>query len=135
MYANVNCVSDTASVQQSWTGTTYGTRMFRAESDGNGMDSVENSCSTCCRGGCYTALGTTTCAEGYTKAYDGRVGGVEAHDGGQYYGKTLCVDGSAGAHYNWPSGYWMRLMRHRDSSSSNSDGMDQVTNTCAVCCK
>ena len=89
-----------------------------------------------CSGGCYTAFGTDSCAAGYGVAYSGRVGGVEAYNGPQVQGKTMCVDSGASANFTWTSGYSTRLMRHRATvAGGNPNGMDQVTNTCAVCCK
>lgn len=137
-YSNVECVSDSATVLQSFAGTTYFTRLMRSEADGAGMDLVRSRCSTCCRGGCYTAYGQASCASGYSLMYSGRVGGIEAYDGQEVNGKTLCVDTSPLPLFTWGSGYTNRLMRHRDGANNNtgnSDGMDSVTNSCAVCCR
>lgn len=137
MYSNVECVSDSASVFESWPGNSYFTRLFRGAADRDGMEKISSRCSTCCRGGCYTAFGTTSCASGYTAQYFGRPGGIEAINGGRITAQTLCVDSGATALYTWGSGYTTRLMRFRDGglSTDASDGMDSVTNTCAVCCR
>ena len=48
----------------------------------------------------------------------------------------MCVDSGASANFTWMSGYNTRLMRHRATvAGGNANGMDVVTNTCAVCCK
>jgi hypothetical protein len=134
-FANVECVSDSATVTTQW-GSNYFNRLMRAEADQSGMERVHSRCSTCCRNGCYTAFGTSTCATGYTRTYEGRVGGIEAFNGGRPYIKTMCIDVTAPAIGLWSSGYDNRLMRHREvTNSGNSDGMESVTNSCAVCCR
>jgi hypothetical protein len=135
LYGNVSCVSGSAAVTTTWA-SGYNTRMMRGDADANGMIGVSSQCAVCCTGGCYTALGTNSCASGYTRVVDGRVGGVEAYHGAQIYGDTLCVGSDIGARYTWASGYDTRLMRHRDvATNGNSGGMESVTNSCATCCK
>ena len=131
---NAQCVSGAAPAMQSW-GSPYNNRMMRANAAGSGMDNTDNSCAICCTGGCYTALGTTSCAAGYTAKYTGRAGGVEAYNSEQIYGQTMCIDGGATTDFTWPSGYSTRLMRHRPTvAGGGANGMDQIDSSCAVCC-
>jgi hypothetical protein len=132
---NIECVADSAAVRQSFSGTSYPTRMMIGSANAAGMSMVAGACSVCCRSGCYTAFGTSSCATGYTPTYKGRVGGVEAFNGNKPFTKTLCLDGTAAPVYMW-AGYTARLMRHRNGTASgNTDGMDSVDNSCAVCCR
>ena len=134
LFGNVECVSTAATVLQSWP-SPYNNRMMAADPQSDGMSQVRTRCSVCCAGGCYTAIGTNSCAAGYTLTYQGRVGGVEAYSAAQIQGQTLCVDTSS-PQFTWASGYQTRLMRHREAvSGGNANGMDSVTNSCAVCCK
>jgi hypothetical protein len=135
MAANMECVSTQATVLNTWAGS-YSNRLMRAQADANGMDQLPSRCSICCTGGCYVAFGTGACATGYTKVYGGRVGGVEAFDGPQVYGKSLCLETGLTASFAWNSGYSNRLMRHRESlSTGGANGMDSVDNSCSFCCK
>jgi hypothetical protein len=135
LYGNVECVSGSASPIASF-GASYTTRLMRSDAEGDGMQAVDNSCAICCRGGCYTALGTDTCAAGYSAAYTGRVGGVEAFGTQQIQGQTLCIDSNAPASFTWASGYTTRLMRHRTPlSTGGPNGVDVIGGVCAVCCK
>ena len=143
--ANIVCVSSVPAAINSWgfssiSGSTYRNRLMRATSTPNSMDRVQPRCSICCKGGCYTAFGVSTCFTGYTAMYTGRTGGVEAYTAGQYQQKTLCIDGSATveeATGTYGTTYSTRLMRHREGSGTSYDnnGMDQVPNVCAVCCR
>jgi hypothetical protein len=135
LYGNVECVSGSATPTAVYAGT-YQTRLMRSDTEGDGMQAVDNSCAICCRGGCYTALGTDTCAPGYSTAYTGRVGGVEAYASAQIQGQTLCIDSSATPSFTWASGYSTRLMRHRAPvSSGGANGVEVISGLCAVCCK
>ena len=134
MFGNVECVDDSATALESWT-SGYDNRLMYGLSSGAGMVKVYSRCSVCCSGGCYTALGSSTCATGYTKVYSGRTGGVEAYQGGAIYGQTLCVDTTTNTQNTWTSGYNARLMRHREAAGGGSNGMDRVENVCAMCCK
>jgi hypothetical protein len=132
------CVSSSATASTSWgassaQGGTYRNRMMRANSNGTGMQMVQPRCSVCCKGGCYTTFGVSTCATGYSAVYTGRTGGTERYTDRDWRGETLCIDGTAAAQVTWNSGYATRLMRHREISNENN-GMDQVPNVCAVCC-
>lgn len=127
------CVDAAAPPLQSFAGV-YNNRLMRGDAEGDGMDRVDNRCSTCCSGGCYTALGTSTCAAGYTRVYQGRAGGLEAYSAG-HSSQTLCVDVAAAPVFTWNTGYSTRLMRHRSSTNSSSNGMDVITNDCTVCCR
>jgi hypothetical protein len=61
---------------------------------------------------------------------------VEAYNPGDVHRLTMCISDSASARYTWTSGHHTRLMRHRDvTTAGNTGGMDQVTNTCATCCR
>jgi hypothetical protein len=133
LYDNLECVSGSAPALQSFT-TPYQTRLMRSDAEGDGMQIVDNSCAVCCRGGCYTALGTDTCAPGYSATYTGRVGGIEAYNGAQFQGQTLCVDSNAAVAMTFTSGYSTRLMRHR-APLGGTTGMDAISGVCAVCCK
>ncbi len=131
--ANVECVSIDATAQSTWSG--YYVRLMRADAEGDGMQHVDSKCSICCSGGCYTALGVNTCASGYTAAYTGRTGAIEAYTSESgFRNKTLCIDGTANVRYTWGSGYATRLMRHRDNWT-DAQGMQRVPTVCAVCCK
>ncbi len=132
--SNVECVDVAAPIQRSFS-TSYANRLMRSDAEGDGMSVIQPRCSTCCSGGCYTALGTTSCVAGYTKVYDGRAGGIEAYVGGSLIGKTLCVDGAATPQFTWASGYNTRLSRYREGATGSLNGMDFVDNSCAVCCK
>ena len=112
----------------------FGSPTARADGEGDGMAKVPSRCSTCCAGGCYTALGTTSCAPGYAPVYTGRAGGIEAYSGASLVGKTLCVDDSATALATYASGYATRMMRYRETAGGSENGMDAVSNACAVCC-
>jgi hypothetical protein len=135
-YGNIECISDAATAGSNY-GSSYYTRMLRGSSNAAGMASVTGSCSICSRGGCYTSLGSSTCAtgSGYAAVYTGRVGGVELSGGSDHGAKTLCVDDTATSAYTWASGQSTRLMRFVDGSGADSGGMVAVTNSCAVCCK
>jgi len=131
---NTECVSGSAAALSSYPG--YNNRTMRSDAEGDGMQEVNNSCALCCSGGCYTALGTGTCAAGYAPAYTGRVGGVEAYSAGQVQGQTMCIDSAATASFTWASGYSTRLMRHRaPAGGGGQNGMDRIDGSCAVCCK
>ncbi|MDP7116200.1 MAG: hypothetical protein QF632_02150 [Candidatus Woesearchaeota archaeon] len=149
---NVVCVSNNAQKitvamgghpNNEWTG--YYNRFMRSDQTGNAMSSVDNTCTLCCRGGCYTAFGIDSCASGYTRAYKGHQGGVEAfHSNNRNTGDTLCIDDDAQAFYTWnpPSAqdptyhYWTRLMRHKPPTTvGTQNGMDSVQTKCAVCCR
>ena len=144
-FANLVCVSTAPAVITSWgyasiNGSTYRNRLMRATTAENSMDRVQPRCAICCKGGCYTAFGVNTCSTGYTAMYTGRTGGVESYNGGQYQQKTLCIDVNATVEEStttYGTSYSTRLMRHREGSGSSYDnnGMDEVTNVCAVCCR
>jgi hypothetical protein len=135
LFGNVECVSGAAPVLQTFP-TTYNNRLTRGEIDADGFQFVDNSCAICCSRGCYTALGTDTCAPGYYLAYAGRAGGVEGYAGAQLQGDTLCVDVNATVSATYSSGYNTRIMRHRPvPAGGGANGMDVVSNACAVCCK
>ena len=131
--ANVECVDSTPSAMSTWSGG-YPNRLMRGDAEGDGMQKVRSRCSVCCVGGCYMALGVDTCAAGYTKVYGGRTGGIEAYVQGPY-GKTVCVDSASEVQNTWSSGYNTRLMRFRDIGGASDNGMDQINNLCAMCCK
>ncbi len=135
MFSNLECIPQSATTLQTWNGG-YSMRMMRGDLDQDGMQAVDNQCALCCTGGCYTAFGTDTCAAGYTEVYDGYAGGVEAFNGSQIYGRTLCIDDASPARFTWVSGYNMRMFRHRPQpASSGENGMDRVTNSCVTCCR
>jgi hypothetical protein len=134
MHGNLECVTTGAATKTAWA-SGFNNRLMRAQDSSNGMQEVPNNCAICCTGGCYTSLGSTACAAGYSTAYSGHIGGVEAYNGPQVHGKTLCIDDSAVATQIWASGYDTRLMRHKATATSGtSNGMESVTNTCSVCC-
>ncbi|MBW2531935.1 MAG: hypothetical protein JRI55_10655 [Deltaproteobacteria bacterium] len=137
LYANVECVDGDATAIVSYADSTWTTRMMRSYNNGVGVQAVPSDCSVCCRSGCYTLLGDNTCDEGagYSAAYTGVVGGVEAASDAQLWGKTLCLDDSPTAAFSWPSGFYTRLLRHRSSTNGLSAGMDAISTACAVCCK
>ena len=99
------------------------------------MSEVPSRCSTCCAGGCYTALGTTSCATGYAPVYTGRAGGIEAYTGPSLTGRTLCVDDSAAVQFTYVGGYQTRIMRYREAAGGAANGMDVISNACVVCCR
>lgn len=129
---SLECVSATASTIQSF--STYNNRMYRGDAEGDGMSEVSGVCSICCRGGCYTAWGNNTCAAGYSAVYTGRAGGVEAYASG-HREASQCVDVAAAAAATFATGYSTRMFRHRPPVPGNPNGMDQVSNACAVCCR
>jgi hypothetical protein len=140
-YGNLECVSDEAAVQKPYRTGNYATRLLRPTAEGTRYSVTPGNCSICCRSGCYTALGISSCAEGYTRAYKGRAGGSELflttqYPGGKPYGKTVCVDDEATALYTTPEGSAaIELFRHFPPNGADSGGMEQVENSCAVCCR
>ncbi|KAJ8598089.1 hypothetical protein CTAYLR_005564, partial [Chrysophaeum taylorii] len=132
--SNVECVSGDANVLEydddDDVSLTY--RLMR--SAGAGFDTVSTNCSICCLGGCYVALGTTDCAEGYYAQYEGHVGGVELwnrevdHGGAGVAAKTLCVDDDADGWSSLSSD--VRLMR----ADANGADVVPVNSRCAACC-
>ncbi len=140
------CVADSAPAIESWypehlAGETYWNRLMRSNSNDNGMNAIDPLCSICCKGGTYTAFGTTTCAAGYNIIYTGRTGGTEFfnnYGSGAvgHYGGTLCINDNAVTEQTWSSGYASRLMRHRLITAINTaNGMDKVDGVCVVCGK
>lgn len=129
---SLECVSATAAATQSFSG--YFNRLFRGDAQGDGMDEVSGTCSVCCRGGCYTAWGTSTCAPGYSATYVGRAGGVEAYQSG-HRAQGQCIDAAAAATATFGTGYSTRLIRHRPPLAGSANGMDVIGNACAVCCR
>jgi hypothetical protein len=135
-YGGVECISDSAPATGGVWGAPYYNRMMRGDIDQDGMSQVDGRCSVCCSGGCYVAFGVNTCAPGYTRVVDGRIGGIEAYQGGQIHARTLCIDASAPASYTWTAGYSTRLMRHQPPvAGGGANGMIQVSSSCAVCCR
>ena len=130
---SLECISGTAPTVQAFAGT-YNNRMFRGNLDGSGMDEIAANCAVCCTGGCYTAWSSSTCATGYTAVYVGRAGGIEAYSSAHRQ-ESQCIDGGAAASTTYPTGYSTRIFRHRPPAGGGANGMDQVANTCAVCCK
>lgn len=129
---SLECVSASATAIQSF--GTYNNRLFRGDAEGDGMSEVSGVCSICCRGGCYTAWGGNTCAAGYTAVYSGRAGGVEAYTSG-HREESQCVDVAAAPAATFATGYATRMFRHRPPVPGNPNGMDQISNACAVCCR
>lgn len=139
------CVADSASAIESWypghlAAETYWNRLMRSNANDNGMNDVDPLCSICCKGGTYTAFGTTTCAVGYNIIYTGRAGGTEFFNSGSStvgnYGGTLCINDNAVTEQTWSGSYTSRLMRHKlITASDTANGMDQVEDVCVVCGK
>lgn len=140
------CINDSAAVLADHAG--YNNRLMRsgtptlADSQPQ-MTAVHPRCSICCRGGSYTSIGSSnvsappSCASGYSAAYSGRVGGIEAYIGsaGSESVGGLCIDGSAESRYSWnDSGYSTRLMRFWDQpTNGGGNGMSTVNGRCSVC--
>ncbi len=129
---NLLCVDHAAATQATF--PDYNNRFMRADVGGDGMQAVKSRCTTCCTGGCFTLYGDNSCPTGYTRTVNGRLGGVEA-----YFGAgnpdAVCIDLGATAVYTWVNGYQTRLFRFPDPTGSGSNGMEVISNSCAVCCK
>ena len=134
-YSDVDCVDIKAKALKTWSNLyMYYNNLAYGLSNGRGVVKVGSRCSICCSGGCYVALGTDKCASGYTRVYSGRTGVAHRQSVSPLSSKILCVDTSI-KFYTWTSGYNYRLIRFRESPNEYANGMDQVDNLCAVCCR
>ncbi len=133
--AHPECVSDSALAVPNEYWPTYYNRLFRGTLNGQGVDEVATDCSVCCTGGCFVAVGATSCPVGYQAVVSGRLGGVEAVVVTPV-GKPVCVSDTAGVVTAYPAlANMSRLHRYGPAVSGAANGMQGVENRCLQCCK
>ncbi len=114
--------------------------LWRAVSGGAGLrgqyanGAVNFQCAVC-QGTTFTRWGTTTCPSGYSKVYDGYVGGMHSSwSGGWAAGGPVCLHPSAGGAVSWTNWDGAMIVRGIGSGGNNRVSyQNQATITCAVC--
>ena len=88
-----------------------------------------------CQGTTFTRWGSTTCPSGYTKLYDGYIGGIHGSwSGGWGAGGPVCLNASGGGAVSWVNWDSAMIVRGIGSSGNNRVSYQNSTNmTCAVC--